>query len=177
MTTRKTTARKAGRKKAPKDFEARVKDSAQRIWLAGLGAFALAEEEGGKLFKSLVSKGESFEDKGRDQFEKARDRFESLAEVARDKASEVAGGVRERAGTAWDRVGGNVDEAVASALHKVGVPTREEIHRLTRRIEHLTTLVETKVGTKKSASRKGTTARKKTARKKTARKSMVRAGS
>ena len=47
----------AKKKSMQEDF----KDSAGKIWLAGLGAFALAEEEGGKMFKKLVARGEDFE--------------------------------------------------------------------------------------------------------------------
>ena len=34
-----------------------IKDSAQQIWLAGLGAFSKAQEEGGKVFDTLVKEG------------------------------------------------------------------------------------------------------------------------
>ena len=34
-----------------------VKESAQQIWLAGLGAFSKAQDEGGKVFESLVKEG------------------------------------------------------------------------------------------------------------------------
>ena len=34
-----------------------VKDSAQQIWAAGLGAFSKAQGEGGKVFEALVSEG------------------------------------------------------------------------------------------------------------------------
>jgi hypothetical protein len=57
----------------------------------------------------------------------------------------VAGEVRETAGGAWEKVTDDVDERVMSALHKVGVPTKDEIGRLTKRIEELTILVEKKV--------------------------------
>jgi poly(hydroxyalkanoate) granule-associated protein len=172
MTTRKKTARKTSRKKAPKSVDDRVKQSAQKIWLAGLGAFALAEEEGGKLFRSLVSKGKGFEGKGREQLDRARKELGSMTDAAREKASEVAGEVRDRAGSTWESVGDRLDDAVSTALHKVGVPTREEIHKLTRRIEHLTTLVEDKVGTTGSGARKKARkpAARKSARKTTARK-------
>ena len=35
-----------------------VKDNAQHIWLAGLGALATAGEEGSRVFEDLVEKGE-----------------------------------------------------------------------------------------------------------------------
>ena len=56
-----------------------MKQSANRIWLAGLGAFALAEEEGGNLFRSLVRKGETLEQKGMEQVEGLREKVEALA--------------------------------------------------------------------------------------------------
>ncbi len=152
-------------------FEEKVKKSANRIWLAGLGAFALAEEEGSKLFRSLVSKGEGYEEQGKAQFDRVRERVEVLAEAARDKVGEVADEVKEKAGAAWGKVGDDVDGTLSAALHKVGVPTKAEINRLTRRIEELTALVEKKVA--RPAARpaaKQAAARKPAAKKSTARK-------
>jgi poly(hydroxyalkanoate) granule-associated protein len=160
----------ATRKSSDKQFQEKVKASANKIWLAGLGAFAVAEQEGGKMFKNLVKKGESYEEMGRERFEQVRERVESFAEAARDRAGEVAEKVEKGAGAAWDKMGGGVDDAVMSALHKVGVPTRTEITRLTRRIEELTALVEKKA----SARGKSTPAAKKTAARKTARKPAAR---
>ncbi len=34
-----------------------IKESTQQIWLAGLGAYAKAQEEGGKIFEALVQEG------------------------------------------------------------------------------------------------------------------------
>ena len=36
-----------------------IRDSATQIWLAGLGAFAKAQKEGGKFFDTLVKEGEA----------------------------------------------------------------------------------------------------------------------
>lgn len=150
----------ATRKHVEKDFQAKVKQSANKIWLAGLGAFALAEEEGGKLFRSLVHKGETLEQKGMEQVEGLREKVEALADTARTRATEVAGEVEKRANRAWGKVEGNVDDAVNAALGRVGVPTRDEISRLTRRIEDLTHLVEKKVTGRRAPARRRTSARK-----------------
>jgi poly(hydroxyalkanoate) granule-associated protein len=101
-----------------------VKETAHRIWLAGLGALAAAEEEGSKLFSRLV-------DRGRD--------VESRGKVEVDKVVDSA---KSKAGSAWDDLGTKVDETITAALHRLGVPTREEIHNLTRRVEELSSKVE-----------------------------------
>ncbi|HNJ75966.1 MAG TPA: phasin family protein, partial [Azospira sp.] len=46
---------------ADNQFAATVKESAHQIWLAGLGAFAKAQDEGNKVFDALVKEGESIQ--------------------------------------------------------------------------------------------------------------------
>jgi poly(hydroxyalkanoate) granule-associated protein len=108
-------------KQEEKDKKAQdeMKDSAHRIWLAGLGALSVAEEEGTKLFKNLVERGKDFETRGKVEADKMKDKAKAKAE------------------SAWEGVGNKVDEAVSGALHRLGVPTREEIQRLTKRVEEL----------------------------------------
>ena len=145
MTTHKTTSHGSDRASAS---GRRLSQSANKIWLAGLGAFALAEEEGGKLFKSLVHKGEKFEEIGKEQLDKARATVEALATATRHKIESATEEVRERAGDAFGKVEEQVDSRVAHTLQALGVPTRGEIARLTRRIEQLTELVEKKAARK-----------------------------
>ena len=45
------------KKQSNAQLSSTVKDSAQQIWLAGLGAFSKAQEEGGKVFEALVKEG------------------------------------------------------------------------------------------------------------------------
>ncbi|HRC84807.1 MAG TPA: phasin family protein [Thermoanaerobaculia bacterium] len=110
-----------------------LKNSAHKIWLAGLGALATAEEEGGKIFKKLVEKGETLESRGKEGFESAK-----------EKVSNV-----------WEDVESRVDEKVTAALHRIGVPTREEIQKLSKKVEDLSKKIEqlasTKTATKASA--------------------------
>lgn len=130
-----------------------IKASAQRIWLAGLGALSMAEEEGGKLFRNLVEKGSSFEARGKERAADVRDKVEDVAREARARASEVGSDVRGRAEGAAERVKAEaeslfsgieakIDKAVSGALGRAGVPSREEIAVLSTRIEELTRLVE-----------------------------------
>ena len=107
-----------------------IRRSAQQIWLAGLGAFALAGEEGGKLFGSLVKKGQGVEKLNKSRLEKVISRV-----------GKFGGRVREDAGRAIDRIGNPLDSGMTVALHQIGVPTRKEIVTLTKRVEELTRVV------------------------------------
>ncbi|MFQ5526233.1 MAG: phasin family protein [Thermoanaerobaculia bacterium] len=114
-------------KKVQKD----VVESANKIWLAGLGALSVAEEEGSKLFNSLVKKGETFEKRGKKRLEKVQETVEDQVELARDKADKAFG-----------KFGKGFDNRVAETLNKLGVPSRMEIQKLTRRVEQLTKKVD-----------------------------------
>lgn len=134
---------------------AEVRESVRSVWLAGLGALSAAEEEGSKLFKSLVEKGENYEAKGKEAIDDARQDVE-----------DVVGKARGRAESSWDRVEDRLDESLSGTLRRFGVPTREEISTLTQRVEELTRLVEglkqekapaTKTAAKKTPAKSSTT--------------------
>ncbi len=152
----------ATKKLADNDLKEEIKQNAEKIWLAGLGALAAAEEEGGKLFRGLMKKGESYEKKGLSQFDKLKAKVEEVAGSAREKAGEAWEKVEERVETVEDRL----DDRVAGVLRKIGVPSKNEIATLTRRVEELTLLVEKKLQPAKPAKR-ATPAKKATARKPT----------
>jgi len=126
-----------------KDFQAEIKDNAHKIWLAGLGALQAAEEEGSKLFKNLVERGETFETRGRKSYEDVKDQVEDAAEKVKDRAEST-----------WDKVEARLDDAVTSALGRLGVPSRDEIATLTRRVEELTAVVEKLKPAKKAPASK-----------------------
>jgi poly(hydroxyalkanoate) granule-associated protein len=130
MPKKNTEKSNKGKKKQPK-IPVELRESANRIWLAGLGALSMAEEEGGKLFKSLVERGETLESRGKKQVKKVQEKLGDRVDQARDKA-----------GSTWSRFEELVDEKVAATLQKVGVPARDEIQRLTERVEQLTRKVD-----------------------------------
>lgn len=108
----------------------RMKESAQAIWLAGLGALATAGDEGSKIFQQLVKRGESVDKANRSSMKKLAGKVGDL----RDDASSMIG----------TRVKKPLDKGMATALHRLGVPTRSEIVELTKRVEALTRAVEKK---------------------------------
>ena len=114
-----------------KNAQDELKDSVHRIWLAGLGALAAAEEEGSKLFSRLVDRGRDVEVKGKFEVDKVNEKVR--AEVDRAKA---------KAETAFESWGEKLDEKLTASLHRLGVPTRDEIRNLTQRVEELNAKIE-----------------------------------
>jgi poly(hydroxyalkanoate) granule-associated protein len=101
-----------------------VKESAQQIWLAGLGAFAKAQEEGNKVFDALVKEGETIQSKTR--------------KMTDEKIAQVAG----RAAGTWDRLEQVFEDRVARSLGSLGVPSKKDIEKLSKRVADLTAVVQ-----------------------------------
>jgi poly(hydroxyalkanoate) granule-associated protein len=107
-----------------------IKESAQQIWLAGLGAFAKAQEEGGKMFDTLVKEGTSLQRKTQAAAEeRLADATSRMASMATDISSKASG--------QWDKLENIFEVRVDKALHKLGVPTASDIDALVERIDEL----------------------------------------
>lgn len=111
----------------------RVKESANQIWLAGLGAYAKAEKEGTKLFEVLVRDGEKLETKTRDFVERQLTTARDQVTAAKDKVDEV----KARATGSWGKVERAFDERVSNALHRLDIPTKADFDEVSSRIEAL----------------------------------------
>ena len=108
-----------------------VKESAQQIWLAGMGAFAKAQAEGGKAFDTLIKEGANLQRKTQTAAEG------KLGEVA-SKMTGMASEVQARAGQQWDKLENIFEERTAKALQKLGVPSAQDVAALSARIDELT---------------------------------------
>lgn len=138
---KKTAARKTGGKAPARRTAAKkphlslssksITESAQQIWLAGMGAFNRAQAEGGKLFETLVRDGLSLE-------QTARKLAGNRATVVRDAVEGRVGQARERAADTWDKLEKVFEDRVQRALVKLGVPGRDDLNALTQRVERLT---------------------------------------
>ena len=117
-------------KKAAAPLAGTVKDSAQQIWLAGLGAFAKAQEEGSKVFDALVKEGMSIQRKTQAAAE------EKLSEATARMAT-MATGLSSKATGQWDKLENIFEERVSRALKKLGVPSSKDIDELIERIDEL----------------------------------------
>src|SRR3954463_13223458 len=107
-----------------------VKESASQIWLAGLGAFSKAQEEGGKVFEALVKEGMTIQRKTQAAAEeKITEATSRMASMATDIGSKASG--------QWDKLENIFEERVSRALKKLGVPTAREIDALVARVDEL----------------------------------------
>ena len=117
-------------KKSSPQLSNAVKDSAQQIWLAGLGAFSKAQVEGSKVFETLVKEGLSVQRKTQAAAE------EKITE-ATNKVTNMASDIQSRAGNQWDKLENIFEERVAKAMGRLGVPSAKEVKALTARVDHL----------------------------------------
>ena len=124
-----------------KDLSKLVLDSSHQIWLAGLGAFARAQQEGTKVFELLVKQGQEIESRTKD--------------IANAKVEEVRARTEEikaKATGNWDKLEHVFEERVSRALNRLGVYTSKDVQALADRVadlsEAVNTLLADKQGTK-----------------------------
>ena len=116
---------------------ATIRESANQIWLAGLGAFAKAQAEGNKVFEALVAEGQRIQDD------------------TKAAADERIADARKSAVGAWDKLEKVFEDRVAQALHSLNVPTRKDIDTLSKRVAELTAATEKLTHDKAAAAKKG----------------------
>ncbi len=107
-----------------------VKESAQQIWLAGLGAFSKAQQEGGKAFESLVKEGLTVQ-------RKTQAVAEERISDATSRMSSMANDITAKASGQWDKLETIFEDRVARTLNKLGVPSAHDIDALIARIDEL----------------------------------------
>lgn len=110
-----------------------VKDSAQHIWLAGLGAFAKAQAEGAKVFENLVTEGQQLQNKTQAA---AKARIDALNQ-ATEQVAGLANELSDKASGQWNKLEQIFETRVATALSNLGMPTAPEIVALQARIQAL----------------------------------------
>ena len=138
-----------------------VKEQAEQIWLAGMGAFSKVQGEGGKAFEQLMKQGLALQ-------KKTQGLAEERISTVTSKMTAVAGGVGEKAGAQWDKLESIFEARVEKALNRMGVPSKKDIEALIKRIDELSRSVG---GTaKKAAPARAAAAKKAPAKRATTRK-------
>ncbi|MGC5699982.1 phasin family protein [Pseudomonas sp. NFXW11] len=115
-----------------------VKSYARKIWLAGLGAYAKIGQEGSEYFQELIKEGQSVEKKGKkvvtEQLEAANTQIDSV----KGDVSTFKGRVEVQ----LDKVEKAFDSRVASALNRIGIPSKHDVETLSAKLDELTALLE-----------------------------------
>jgi len=165
---KKVLKKKVQAKPTALGIAAPVVESVREIWLAGLGAYSVAQaesgkliEQGNKLFDKLVSEGSKLENKTRTVAETA------VGDIKGGVESKVEA-VRKQAVDNWDKLENIFEERVTRVLGRLGVPSAEDVNRLSERVQKLSRQVTalSRTGSTGTSSTRAATPRK-TAVKKT----------
>ena len=113
-----------------------IKDSAQEIWLAGLGAYSRAQEEGAKVFETLVKAGQDLQQK------------------TQGAAGSTVEAMASRAAGTWGKLEQVFEDRVARSLGRLGVPSKGELRELSDKISELNASVQTLLNQHKPAAKK-----------------------
>ena len=119
------------------DLPAGVAESAREIWMAGIGALSSVEEAGSEWFDGLVKKGERWEQESRKALTAASKQAGAAAEGAKATAGSLARKPVEWSTAVEAEVQRVVEQSVEGVLHRMNVPTHDEVQDL---IEHVQTL-------------------------------------
>lgn len=202
MATKKLK-KKVQRKPAARKATNPVVDSARDFWLAGLGAFSYVQgegmkavEAGNKLFDQLVKEGGKIEKKARKDLEGAfgdirseiESRVNDLRGEVESRVGDIKGEVESRfepvldkgkqvekqATQNWDRLEGFFEERVAGVLDRLGIPAREDLDSLNRRVQSLSRQVAALEKKAKPAAAKKPATKKPATKKPAAKKAPVK---
>jgi poly(hydroxyalkanoate) granule-associated protein len=103
-----------------------IRDSAQKIWLAGLGAFERAKTDGPRMFETLVEQGRNM---GARAVGMADDALKNMREAG-------------YAGNRWDKLEQVFEDRVSKSLSRLGVMTTREVEELSRQVRELNETVQ-----------------------------------
>ena len=99
-----------------------LKESAEKIWLAGLGAFERMKSDGPRMFETLVEQGRN------------------MSARAKDAADQALRSMREanfEGGGKWDKFQQDMQERVSKSLGSLGVSTTKQMETLAQQVAEL----------------------------------------
>ena len=149
MATRKTGSRGRTASADSQDASKAISDSAQKIWLAGLGAYERARSEGPRMFDVLVEQGLSMGGK-------AREAADQALQALRDGAASAGG--------RFDKLEQVFEERVSRSLGRLGVLTRSEVADLSQGVRELADEVRSLMAQQQAPARSAAKAARKGAK-------------
>ncbi|MDF9776357.1 phasin family protein [Pseudomonas baetica] len=115
-----------------------VKSYARKIWLAGLGAYTKVGQEGSDYFQELIKAGQVVEKKGKKVVAEKLEAANAEIDEAKSEVSTFKGRVEVQ----LDKVEKAFDTRVASALNRIGIPSKHDVETLSAKLDELTALLE-----------------------------------
>lgn len=115
-----------------------VKSYARKIWLAGLGAYTKVGQEGSEYFQELIKAGQTVETKGKKVVAEKLEAANTEIEEAKSEVSTFKGKVEVQ----LEKVEKAFDSRVASALNRIGIPSKHDVETLSAKLDELTALLE-----------------------------------
>jgi len=106
-------------------LSAKIRISANRIWLAGLGAFSKAQKEGTRTYDALIEEGEIAQKQAKKAAERAFRDIKAKASESWDQLS-------------WPSLQHVFEDGVARVLHSLSIPTRKDFDALSHQVAELT---------------------------------------
>jgi poly(hydroxyalkanoate) granule-associated protein len=145
--TKKTPPKKSGPLGLPSlpelmDFPAGLAENARDVWMAGIGALSTVEEMGAGLFQQLVHKGEHWEQESRKKLTAATKQAGAAVEGARATAGDLGQKPLAWTSAVEARVERLVEESIEGVLHRMNVPTHDEVQDLIERVTTLSAKVD-----------------------------------
>ena len=115
-----------------------VKSYARKIWQAGLGAYTKVGQEGSEYFQELIKAGQVVEKKGKKVVAEKLEAANAEIDEAKSEVSTFKGRVEVQ----LDKVEKAFDTRVASALNRIGIPSKHDVETLSAKLDELTALLE-----------------------------------
>jgi poly(hydroxyalkanoate) granule-associated protein len=125
------------------DFPAGLAENAREVWMAGIGALSTVEEMGAGLFQQLVQKGEHWEEESRKKLTAATKQAGAAVEGARSTAGSIGQKPLAWTSAVEAQVERLVEESIEGVLHRMNVPTHDEVKDLIERVTTLSAKVDT----------------------------------
>lgn len=143
----KAVVKKTALKKTPavttnSEALAEVKGYARNIWLAGLGAYVKAGQQGLGYFKSLVKSGEGIEKQGKKLLDKQLDAANEQLDSVKVSLVSNVDSVKNQVENKLEKLEKAFDNRVASALNRIGIPSKQDVETLSAKLDVLSALLE-----------------------------------
>jgi len=141
MAKKKTVSKSTSSKKSVMSSVDPLVEYGRDVWLAGLGAMSLAQQESGKIGGKALEKGsklfEQLVKEGSKVEKSTRKNVDTTADDIRGGIEQRVDRVRQTAANNWDKLETVFEDRVARALGRLGVPTADEIQELINEVNHL----------------------------------------